>query len=1371
MPEKKQTSLKIFFKWVFRIFLAFVVLLILFGFLATLPPGENLIRWVAQNKLQKTLGQPVKIGDLETNLFSRLQLRQVKILQGMDSRQFPLVQLGYARVDFRLLDLLKHKISIRSLIFDSLRINVFRSEAGMVYLPALFTAEKKSPAPDTATRSYQFSLGTFSLKNAALKYTDRAVPIRGTLEQLDVNLHQLSPDVYRFAGKIQTGRIVYDANAIPVNRLHLNGSYAGEQLAIDSLTMKFPGVNLEANLNLDFRVSPAPLKGKLRVWGDTGSLSSIFKNLLPPLLRPFEGKLDAVFDISGTLQQPRIQTTVRFSGLQTEKLMVQGGLVKAEYMGDQIRLDKLELNLLGGSLAGGGVLRLDEQLSHDFSFSLSQINFARVWQMVFRKSVPYQALLNGKITSQGPLKNPELMNASARFALTKVTYQSNPLEDFTTTLAVSNGRAEVEFRHADASLYANLNLSEKKLQGNYRLSFPDVRPVVRLFDFSEVSGSLKANGKIAGSREMPIVTTEFSGKNLRYKNMPLDEITGKMIYRNQTVRLEKVEFRGQLAQIDTLHPPFGLSDLQGGVSYNGSLWGTPDSLDGEFFAVFRRIAYHQLRFNSGKLKADLKNGHIDLHLLQLRNDSLQIRLTGRYDIPQTGGAFRMTFLPPDSIPEKQLPGRTDLTGYERTGFQQYPDYGVIETRVDLSDSTGLVMRARGSRLNLQRVSSVYPFHQSVNGLLRFGLNFKGSMKKPHGELSFSIHDVRWADFTSDSVTAGMHIEPGRFYLDSLKLQLGNQYSLTSAEIAMKRDSTGNFMISGSSFTRGETRSMGLDLQVFKPLLGKDVHLAGLSSFHLKWSGPLKNPDFRGEFAIQNGAFQAERELPAIRNLEVGITLADSLILIKDFSGTVRDSPFRLTGQITTRRWTNYQTRLNLIYNNVEVLSGSGVISREELDFELNINEFNLSFLQTFNPGVKNLAGTFNAMLSLKGSVSEPNIKGGLNIRGLTFQIPFLKSPFTDGIVKINFRENRVTVDSVRLRHGDGMITVSGNFLHQSGQIKQLSFTAKIRKTELEYRNQFKLLIESADLKYRKTNDTYSLNGDVILGESKISYNIEPRQIVSMFRKAEKPAPTPPEILTKTRLNIRIPESRNIWIDNNLARLRLNSDLNLVGSPASPNITGRLTVEEGYVFYLDRKFEVKTGILDFVNPNRINPIVDLQAQAMVTSYQALESTPYTISFSIKGPVNEAVIKLSSVPPLSQTDILALLTLGATSGQLTGQEGGEGLSTTEILRQRVEALSSQKITGYVTGKVANLLGLEQLSIQGNIFDMYGHNSAPRLIASKRISDRLKITYTTNVGQLNENGIRLDYRLSNHFSLQGLTDQKGNSGIDLKYRIQFK
>ena len=100
----------------------------------------------------------------------------------------------------------------------------------------------------------------------------------------------------------------------------------------------------------------------------------------------------------------------------------------------------------------------------------------------------------------------------------------------------------------------------------------------------------------------------------------------------------------------------------------------------------------------------------------------------------------------------------------------------------------------------------------------------------------------------------------------------------------------------------------------------------------------------------------------------------------------------------------------------------------------------------------------------------------------------------------------------------------------------------------------------------------------------------------------------------------------------------------------------------------------------------------------------------------------------------------------------------------------AISSDKISHYAGKKVGNLLGLERMTIEGNLFKI-NRSSGPQLIASKKISSRLKLTYMTSVGEMNEQGMRLDYRLSKHSIHAGANRSKRAIRKDLKYGLKFK
>ena len=58
-----------------------------------------------------------------------------------------------------------------------------------------------------------------------------------------------------------------------------------------------------------------------------------------------------------------------------------------------------------------------------------------------------------------------------------------------------------------------------------------------------------------------------------------------------------------------------------------------------------------------------------------------------------------------------------------------------------------------------------------------------------------------------------------------------------------------------------------------------------------------------------------------------------------------------------------------------------------------------------------------------------------------------------------------------------------------------------------------------------------------------------------------------------------------------------------------------------------------------------------------------------------------------------------------------------------------------------------------------------------SNKKQTKELDLTYSTVVGHSNDQLIKLGYKLSDKFSLEGEADQQGRTGIDLKFKYKFK
>ncbi|MBD3315758.1 MAG: hypothetical protein GF344_08235, partial [Chitinivibrionales bacterium] len=208
----------------------------------------------------------------------------------------------------------------------------------------------------------------------------------------------------------------------------------------------------------------------------------------------------------------------------------------------------------------------------------------------------------------------------------------------------------------------------------------------------------------------------------------------------------------------------------------------------------------------------------------------------------------------------------------------------------------------------------------------------------------------------------------------------------------------------------------------------------------------------------------------------------------------------------------------------------------------------------------------------------------------------------------------------------------------------------------------------------------------------------------------------------------------------------------------------LDVVEGGVYYLDRRFTVAGGHVRFSGPRYRNPFVGFSAVTDVValvphSMGELPGTKvYEITLAVSGPLERPEAVLSSRPPLSQPDIISVLTLGTTLGAV-GTELGE----------RVQALAANQLLGFGARKLERLFGLEQIRVTG---DAAGAKvvTGPHIILTKRFSRRLTLSYATAVRAIDQREISAVYRLTRHVFLVGATDQSGSSSIDLKVQLTW-
>ncbi len=1311
---------------------------------------------IISKNLPLPAGYTFSLKDVETNLLSRVQVRQITI-DYPDGSQF--LTLKYGALYYHVFDLVKGNISLRSLHLDSLHCTIKRDSTGKILLPASSSPNQNRDRKDIA--AVQILIKNIHILHSSISYQDQKIPLSCTLHDIKFNWSKGQNQDISFRFSSDSGKVVYRNKDFHLGQTSLTGDIRSDCWRIPEFTTRCAGLLCTGKAE-GKRSIPSDFRGNLSLQGPVQAFTALIPSSLLPGLTPLTGKVNAVIQLEKNKKATGYKSTVDFRNVKLGYLSLVQAFFQADWQDSLLRLNNLEISLSGGQISAKGFLETGSRLNHHLTLRMNDLQLKDLSGIISQESSALQGLLNGSLVSSGPLASLKDLQIDSQLNLTKTNYENMPVPDINMKLLVNTGSASLRVNQAENTLQSQWQFESEKIKGAYTLHLPRIEYIAGLLPLSDLRGSIRAEGEINGFMLDPDISAQIRGEAITLHTIPLDSLTASVLYQNGDIYVKNAEFSGSNASKNSLVNLSPEIDFKTGISYQGTLSGSLSNFQGNLGVMLTKPEFKNFAWDNGNVEITFAEGKAQVHRLTLRKDSLIIQATGQYKFSPPWGYLEVrvgsTSIPVDSLFYSSVDHFID------------PTTGLITVIFSQDSTQSWLVKAEGNKIQLQKILSVYKKKIKGKGRFNFKLTASGNDQDLSGKLNFQAYSLGMYKSTLDSIKGTVKLQANQLTLRPLLLYTRGNKSEAEIFFELTREQTGGYILNRESKIQGQARGTNLDLQFIPPLLGLDIEVSGSSNYSLQWKGKWGRPQLQGHLRVENGTLRLGPEAQTIRSMQINLSLSDSLLLINPIAGITGDSPFQLQGKITGNWNRKFQAYLQLDTENRKTFILEGIGTPDSLHLHSRINNLSLSLMRNFISGMQKLDGQLQGQISLSGPLSNPRILGTLNATNLTVQPHILNTPFTNGIVKIIFKNDKIFLDSLYVSKDKGSITARGNTAYSEGKITDLKVLIKGKGVKINRPHELKLAFKNINMQLRKEQDEYFLSGDIFLGESTLLRDIEPKAVISFFQKVERPLPTPPQLFQKTRLQVRVQESKKIWINNNIARLRLHPELTFIGTLASPNLTGRISVEEGYILYLDRKFEIEQGVLDFTNPYSINPIVDFKAQADIKNYQTISKQEYVISLGIQGPLDQAGITLSSQPPLEKSDIITILTVGATRKELTGSDKSGKSSIGMVLEERLGQISSSQVTGFASRKIGNVFNLKDMSIQGNLF-RFGESWGPRLVASKAITDRMNITYSTRVGHSNDQSIHLDYRITPNLSIDSQTDQKGKAGIDLKFQWKFK
>jgi translocation and assembly module TamB len=204
----------------------------------------------------------------------------------------------------------------------------------------------------------------------------------------------------------------------------------------------------------------------------------------------------------------------------------------------------------------------------------------------------------------------------------------------------------------------------------------------------------------------------------------------------------------------------------------------------------------------------------------------------------------------------------------------------------------------------------------------------------------------------------------------------------------------------------------------------------------------------------------------------------------------------------------------------------------------------------------------------------------------------------------------------------------------------------------------------------------------------------------------------------------------------------------------------MTTVRGKVFFYGQTFRIEQGNIYFESIERINPRLDIKA---VTNAGGV-----TIIANITGTLESPEMALSAEDPsgepipYSQRDIISLLAFNSSVG--------DSASLGNVLEERLPQVLRNYISRGVENVARTTLGVETFEIQPSESDVLDL-SKTNVTIGKYLTDKIYLRYTRSLEMQegSEDIINLEYRLTDHFSIEGR--REANYNISESYRLDLK
>lgn len=1310
--------------WVAAISGTLIIVMVIAGFFALRSTGVR--QWIlakVDQKISTSIGGKTHIQNFAIH-FSPLRVDAYGITMDGDqpSPSHPLLQADQLSVTLKIISLVHAKVDLKEIILRHPAVNMVARKDGTTNLPRPPKSNSKS-----STNVWDLGIQHVRLDNGEVYYNDLKTPLDADLHDLQLEVRSTAQaNNYDGTMSYREGHLKYGAyRPLPHD---LNAKFTANPSTFTLKPLVFSVASSTFELNGKVQNYPQPAAdGTYRITMHPQDFRAMLKNpdiptgeiVLAGSLRyqdiPNVALMKTIY-LDGRLNSREL--TVNSPSLRTAIRNVAGQFRLAN---GNLEAHGLAADLLGGHLvATATMLHMDTQPAASLRASLQRISLgAAKAAMPGSKlgQVPVRGTISGTTNARwvGTIQNLKaqanvtlngrLINAASGSqgvplnGAINVNYAKAPnLASFTNTFLRTpqtsitlNGTAGNRM-NVDVQLRANDLRELDTLAAALQSSTSSAGQQTSAMPTMNLAGAANANLLVRGSMNDLQIQGNLNGRNLQVHNTSWRSLQMALQASKHGVSIQN----GSLVNARQGYVNFSLSAGLSDWKYQPA---NPISvqLTSRGLAVGRLLQVANLNYQvSGNLSAD-----VSVHGSQLNpigNGSIKLVQAQLYGQPLQNLSL-------------QFNGNGDAVN---SSLNASMPAGALNANVVLYPKTkGYDLRLSVPGVDLAKLQPVQEKNLGVVGVFTLSATGRGTFDNPQLAATVQIPQLKVRQASLAGIKAQLNVANKQANL-ALDSEVARSYI----------QARGSVKLTDGFYTQATFDTRAIPLEGLLALAGpvKTNGPSGLLELHASVQGPLKNKNLvRAQLIIPT--LTAKYQALEIGNKgPIRVRYANSVVTVEPSEIAGTDTDLKMQGQLP--------------------IQGKGPVTLQA------VGAIDMKLLRFFQSDLDS-SGKVALDVRATGALGHPTLGGQIRIQNLSVLTPTAPVGLENLNGVLDIHNDQVTITQLTGQSGGGTLSLTGVVGYRPQLQMNVSATAK--HVRIRYQDTIRTVLDST-LNLTGTTQASRLTGRVTIDSLGFTQsNVDLTSLGSAFGSGTETAPSTSGFEQNMKLNIAVQSSQNLNVASSTVSLQGRANLRVIGTAADPVIVGRTNFTAGDIFLMNKRFQIKRGIIEFDNPSRTEPVLNVLVSTVINQYN--------VSVNFLGPLDKMRTNYISDPPLPTADVINLLARGQTLEQAEATPSNFG--ATSLVAQGV---ASQLSTG-----VQKLAGLSSFSIDPTLGGN-DPNPGARIAMQKKVTKNFFFTFATDVTSAQRELIQGEYKLTKRWSTSVTRDENGGFAVDGKFHTTF-